>query len=477
MNGSSSFSEYVRVCVRRAPLFFAMISISFVVAFVWKITTTKTQYVIEGSIRISPSITAQQISDQYDLYSLTLGASDTATALIKNSDTIGEAFTACHLTNYDPGEFKERVSAERINGSDIIRVTVVFDDNWNNATVFTKSLLDIACEKIALSDIGGAKFNAEIVEDGIQNSVKGNFWPSVLTALMAALGAAALFLLIELVSFATDKTLRSSHRFEKFSRVPVIAAIPSTSRLSSGDRTGVKINNAYHILRSAVKYSKNKVRSVAVCSAIPKEGRTSVAIGLATALAETDAMVLLLEADMRRPNISMEMHIESTFGLADLLLGKTNLAATICKTSNRNLYVITAINNTNLSNISISDLLDSAVFDELLEAVQGQFDYVIIDTPSIETAPDATSVIGKVDCAVAVAKYDRTKIDAFRSSLDIFTASGGEMLGIVTLNTPQRTGIFGLFSNHYKGSKKKTAKTRNLGEVFNMADSPLSKKR
>ena len=477
MNGGSSFGEYVRVCARRAPLFFAMISISFVVAFIWSITTTNTQYVIEGSIRIEPSIVAQEISDQSDLYSLTNAASNTAIAYIENSDTIGEAFTACHLTDYDPGEFKTRVNAERVNDSDIIRVTVVFDDNWNNATVFTKSLLDIACEKVATSDFYGAKFTAEIVEDGIQNSVKGNFWPSVMTALIAAAAAAGAFLLLQLVSFATDKTLRSSHRFDKLSRVHVIAAIPSTSRLSSGDRTGVKINNAYHVLRSAVKYSKDKVRSVAVCSAIPKEGRTSVAIGLATALAETDAMVLLLEADMRRPNVSMEMHIESTFGLADLLLGKTNLAATICKTSNRNLYVITAINNTNLSNISISDLLDSAVFDELLEAVQGQFDYVIIDTPSIETAPDATSVIGKVDCAIAVAKYDRTKIDSFQSSLDIFTASGGELLGIVTLNTPQRGGFLGLLSNHYRGSKKKSAKTRSLGDVFNMADSPLSKKR
>ena len=66
----------------------------------------------------------------------------------------------------------------------------------------------------------------------------------------------------------------------------------------------------------------DKVRSVAVCSPSPKDGRTSVAIGLATALAETDSMVLLIEADLRRPNVSMEMHVESTFGLADLLLGE-----------------------------------------------------------------------------------------------------------------------------------------------------------
>lgn len=471
MKSGSSFGEYVRLCSRRSPLLFGMVSVTFVFIFVYMLLTTPTQYVFQGSIRLQSEISGQTIADQSDLASLSTAAANTSIGLIENTDTIGLALTATYLEE-NSADFLSRITAERINDSDIIKVTVVYDDDPTNATTFTYNLLSVACERISSTNFYGTTFTGQIVDRGSMIETRGRFTPSLLAALYGALAAAALFLLMQFISVITDKTLRSSDKFEKISSVPVIASIPSMSRLGNSDRTGAKITNAYRVLRSAIKYSQDKVRSVAVCSPSPKDGRTSVAIGLATALAETDAMVLLIEADMRRPNVSMEMHIESTFGLADLLLGKTNLASTICKTSNRNLYVITAVNNTNLSNINISDLLDSAVFDELLDAVQGQFDYVVIDTPSVELVPDATSIVGKVDCSVAVAQYGHTRVDSLRSSMDIFKASGGEMIGIVTTNAPQRSGFFGSISNYYKneGHKRKSKTSGKISAVFNMAN-------
>lgn len=443
MNSGTSFSEYVRRCSRRAPILFILLGVVFVGIFVYMIITTPDKYVFQGKIRMVAEVQAQTISDQSDLANISASAANTAIGLIENSDTVGAALTAAHLENeIDAAEFaKERVKAVRINDSDIIEITVIFDNDYKQATSFTYYLLTTVCSEISATNFYDTTFNGEIVEDGRQIDKQPAIVPSLLNAFYGACVTLALFLFVQFIAVITDKTLRSNDKFEKITRIPVIAAIPAFSRLGA-ERSAVKISNAYRVLRSAIKYSQDKVRSVAVCSPSAKDGRTSVAIGLATALAETDAMVLLIEADLRRPDISKEMHVESTFGLADLLLGKTNLAATICKTSNRNLYVITGINNTNLSTINISDLLDSSVFDELLEAVQGQFDYVVIDTPSVEQAPDSTSLIGKVDCAVAVVQYGHTKIDSIRSALDIFTASGGNLIGIVTTNTPQSSGMF-----------------------------------
>jgi len=446
--------------------------IVFVGIFIYMIIATPDKYVFQGKIRMVAEVQAQTISDQSDLANISTAAANTVIGLIKNSDTVGTALTSAHLENeIDAAKFaNERVSAVRVNDSDIIEITVIFDSDYKQATSFTYYLLTTVCNEISATNFYGTTFKGEIVEDGRQIAKQPAIVPSLLYALYGALAVLVAYLLIQLIAVITDKTLRTSDKFEKITRIPVIASVPAFSRLG-GERSAQKLSNAYRILRSAIKYSQDKVRSVVICSPSARDGRTSVAVGLATALAETDAMVLLIEADMRRPDISKEMHIESAYGLADLLLGnKSTLASTICKTSNRNLYVITGINNTNLSNVNISDLLDSAVFDELLEAVQGQFDYVIIDTPSIEVAPDATSLIGKVDCAVAVAQYGHTKVDSIRSALDIFTASGGNLIGLVTTNTPQHSGLFsntgeGLIRGSHASRRKNPLQSVN--DVFN----------
>jgi len=472
MHSGTTFGEYIRVCSRRSPILFGLMGGLFIFVFIYMIVTTPTQYVFQGKIRLVPSIQANTIAEQSDLANISSAAANTTIGLVENSDTVGLALQAAHMENdIDAGIFaSERVNAEAINNSEIIEITVTFDDSSEQATVFTYNLLQVVCSRLETTVFsGGTQFRGEIVEDGRQIDKQSAVVPSLLNALYAAGGALVLFLFVQLISVLTDKTLRSNEKFERMGNVPVIASIPAFSRLTgpNSDRSGARISNSYRVLRSAIKYSADKVRSVAICSPQAKDGRTSVAIGLATALAETDAMVLLIEADMRKPSVSMDMHVESTFGLADLLLGKTNLASTICKTSNRNLYVITGINNTNLSNVNISDLLDSSVFDELLEAVQGQFDYVVIDTPSVEIAPDCTSIIGKVDCTVAVAQYGHTKVDSIKASIDIFNASGGTILGMVTTNTPQHSGVFASLSSYGKQSRKARSRNNQINEVFN----------
>ena len=249
------------------------------------------------------------------------------------------------------------------------------------------------------------------------------------------------------------------------------------------ERSANQVSNAYRVLRSAIKYSKRGVRTIAVCSPSPRDGRTSVAIGLAQSLADTNAMVLLIEADMHRPNISRELRFDPVFGLGDLLLGKANLAATINKTSNRNLYVITAVNNVNMNSIDVCDLLDSDVFSELLKAVESQFDYVIIDTPAIELLPDAAAVAGKVDGCLIVAQYGHTRTDMMKYAIDVFDSLDSEVIGIVTTNSQRRSGAFGSVSRYYRTRNSRSGDTLlttlldNFFGVVNMVRSKLPGKK
>ena len=454
MNSGSAFSEFVQLCARRVFWLIGFLAAAFIVTFIYVFASTPQECIVKAQMRISSTQMAEGDSAARDKLELASILADDAINTIVNSDTIAVALQNSNLlTTYNPEAFKERVKAEK-NGNSTVLMTVNYEGSWLDAEVFMESFIS-TCESTINEYYAekGYDFKIDNSESGRTYDETSRAKPAFIWSLIIMLGVLVLFLIVQAISLITDRTLRGHQKFDKITDVPIIASIPSNSRVGNGERTGQKISNAYQTLRSAVKYSDKKVRSIAVCSAQPRDGRSAVAVGLATALAETDAMVLLIEADMRKPSISQLMKIESTFGIADLLLGKTNLAATICKTSNRNLYVITAVNNTNLSSVNIADLLDSVVFDELLESVQGQFDYVIIDTPSIGLVADATSVLGKVDASIVVAQYGHTNIDSLKSAIDIVKALGSQILGVVTTNAQQHAGIFNSNSKYYRSAR------------------------
>lgn len=451
---TSSFGEFIRLCARRSKILSAIAAASFFVVFIFVYSISTVKYETTTSIMINSNSTAATLADQNIKEELTSKTAAKCIDIIQNSTAVGAALEREKL-DYDPAAFTKNVTVEQTNQSSVLRITVVFPKDDIEALSFTKTLADVACETVELQFSGD--YTASSLEQATIRKTHSRLLPAFRAGLISlALGLLA-FTVWQIISLSIDKTIHTHDKITKFTKKTVIAAIPSKTRSHNDLQGNNKISNAYRILRSAVKYAEASPKSIAVCSPSPKDGRTSVAVGLATALAETNAMVLLIEADMRRPSVKMQMRIDSPFGLADLLLGKTNLATTICKTSNRNLYVITA-SNSSLSNVDIADLLDSDIMDELLEAVYEQFDYIIIDTPAVEIVPDATSISGKVDSCVVVAQYGHTRSDELSSTIEMLEGTGARILGIVTVNTPMRSGFMGSVTNYYSGDSYTPAK-------------------
>ena len=457
MNSNTSISEYLKLCAKRMTYLGLLSAVVFLVVLIAARIVTPVQYTLKGKLRIQSDVMGESISDQYNIAELSKSAALTSIGLIDNSDTVRAAMRDSKMPESDPAQFQKRVSVRQINDSNVLEVTVKFDSDRTLGETFTANLFKEANLVVQSTfEQSTPSFSAVVQEPARVNDISRPWLTALLAGLQSVAVTAACFFVFNIISLAADRTLRSSAKFETLTRVPVIAAIPPVSRLMGSERGAGQVSNAYRVLRSAIKYSKKGVRSIAVCSPSPRDGRTSVAIGLSQALADTNAMVLLIEADMHRPNISRELRFDPVFGLGDLLLGKSNLAATINKTSNRNLYVITAVNNVNMNSIDVCDLLDSGVFSELLEAVENQFDYVIIDTPSIELLPDAAAVAGKVDGCLIVAQYGHTRTDMIKYAIDVFESIDTDVLGIVTTNSPQRSGAFGSVSRYYRSQNSRT---------------------
>ena len=482
MNSNTNIAEYLKLCAKRMSILGLLVAIVFPVVLITARIMTPVQYTITATMRIQSDVMGESISDQYNISELSRSAALTSISLIDNSNTVQKALEDTKIRNMDPAQFQKRVTVRQINNSNVLEVVVVFDSDATLGETFTSNLMKEARSYIKKEfELSNPSFSGVFEDEGRVTDINSPWLISFGWALAAVGMTAAAFFIYNVFSFAADRTLRSSSKFETLTRIPVIAAIPPVARMIGTERNVNQVGNAYRVLRSAIKYSRKGVRTIAVCSPSPRDGRTSVAIGLAQSLADTNAMVLLIEADMHRPNISRELRFDPVFGLGDLLLGKANLAATINKTSNRNLYVITAVNNVNMNSIDVCDLLDSDVFTELLKAVESQFDYVIIDTPAIELLPDAAAVAGKVDGCLIVAQYGHTRTDMMKYAIDVFDSLDSEVIGIVTTNSPRRSGAFGSVSRYYRSRNSHTGDSLittlldNFFGVVNMVRSKFSK--
>ncbi|MDR1565520.1 MAG: polysaccharide biosynthesis tyrosine autokinase [Oscillospiraceae bacterium] len=457
MGSTTIIGEYIRLCAKRYKWLIAAVAAIGIGTFIITFIFSSTIYEASTSLLIETSTGAQTLEDKYRQTQLTKEVAKNCVGLATSSTNINQALKAAK-SDLRASEFAKNVHAEVVEDSSVIRITVKYKNSDVQAMALAQGISKVVQERIdeRFQAEGAAEpeYRAVINETAGISSEVNRIVPALTNGLIAFVIAVLGFLIYQMVAVAADKTIRGHEKITRSTQRAVIAAIPSVGRgaKDAGDVSGSKVGNAYRILRSAVKYAKGSPKSIAVCSPAPKDGRTSVAVGLASALAETNAMVLLIEADMRRPSMKMQLRVDSPFGLADLLLGKTNLATTICKTANRNLYAITAASTSNLSNIEIADLLDSDVMDELLEAVYSQFDYVIIDTPAAELVPDATSVSGKVDGCLLVCQYGRTHSDDLASTLEVLEGTGARVLGIVTTNSSKK-GFLSQGNNYYTQSR------------------------
>lgn len=148
-------------------------------------------------------------------------------------------------------------------------------------------------------------------------------------------------------------------------------------------------------------------RTVLVTSAVPGEGKTTVAVNLALSLAQKGCKVLLIDGDMHKTNVADVLQSDfSDGGLHEVLEGELTVREAITFLPDSGLYVMPAGRATAKS----TDLIASSAMEKLLEEVYDYADYIIIDTPPVAVLSDAI-VLGKyADGFLYVVRRDRARL-------------------------------------------------------------------
>ena len=234
---------------------------------------------------------------------------------------------------------------------------------------------------------------------------------------------------------ASEKSKRRSHRSEYL----------------LNKETPFDVTEAFRNLKASLSVSVPKKENgvaIMVTSAYPEDGKTTVTTNLALMFAQSDAKVVLVDADIRKGCIAKYFKRKSAPGLSDCLSGQATLDEVI-----HNSHV-----NENLSYITCGthsprpyELLESEEMKKLVQELRTRFDYVIIDTPPVLLISDALALSPSTDGTVLVCRHQVSYISDIERALNTLQFAKAKVLGIVVndYKAPKVSKIYGGYKKYY----------------------------
>jgi len=172
--------------------------------------------------------------------------------------------------------------------------------------------------------------------------------------------------------------------------------------------------------------TQRPIKTLAVTSPVAGDGKSTAALNLAIVTSmSVGRKTLLVDCDLRRPQVHRALGIEPRVGLAEVLLGQASLDEAIVKVDGLDLQVLPVRSQPS----NPSELLASPEMARLVEEVAARFDRVIFDTPATLGMPDAKTVSDLCDGLVLVVRQDFTPREDITQALDVLERR--RLLGVV----------------------------------------------
>jgi capsular exopolysaccharide synthesis family protein len=290
--------------------------------------------------------------------------------------------------------------------------------------------------------------NAELVQRATAPTSPSSPQTKRNTIFGALLGLVLGFGLVFLID-RLDSRLHDLAAVEDAYGLPILAAVPYSPALRLVRRTDQlpAEAEAFGLLRARLRYFNvdRDVRSLLITSALPGDGKTTVALNLAVAAAlGGSSRVLLVEADLRRPTLARTLDIESGPGLAEVISRSISLTEAlqwvpVHRRSNGSgpivgfdVLVAGAIPP------NPAEQMESQSMKKLLTTINGRFDLVIIDTPPVSVVSDAIPMMRQVSGVVVVSRIGKTSRDAAIHLGEELRRLDAPTLGVVANGVPSR---------------------------------------
>ncbi len=235
-----------------------------------------------------------------------------------------------------------------------------------------------------------------------------------------------------------DNRIKDADSLAKFADAPVMGVIvddPKTNRHPIATRAGnrnIRAEN-FRQLRANLQFANvdEHPRVIAVTSSIPEEGKTTVAINLASTLAEAGFSVCLVDADLRRPTVAKVLGLVSPVGLTSVLIQQISLQD-VLQHAGSSLYVLAS----GPTPPNPSEVLASSYVRDVIRSLLDSVDYVVIDTAPLLPVADGSEVAALADGTLLVARHGLTTDTNVRRAVQTLNRVDAKLLGVVLNRTP-----------------------------------------
>ena len=237
---------------------------------------------------------------------------------------------------------------------------------------------------------------------------------------------------------AMNNTIRSAADVEEKLRLPLLGMIPLLKTRGKKHnplgnvyfrQTEPGFSEAIRTVRTSISLDnmEHPHKVMVVASSTSGEGKSTVALNLAYAFAQSEK-VLLLDADMRRPSIAKSLNAPNDKpGLAELLAGDATLAQCVLRDKKGMMDLLLP----GSSPADPSQLLSSERLVNALLVLRRNYDRIIVDTPPILPVSDGLLISIQADAVIFVAKSDSTSTQQINQALDLLLRVNARVTGIV----------------------------------------------
>jgi polysaccharide biosynthesis transport protein len=258
---------------------------------------------------------------------------------------------------------------------------------------------------------------------------------------LSLMGGIALGVGVGLLRDLMDRVFRTRTQVQSLLQIPCIAMVPllKTSRLrrkqlaakAPVERIVARdasvfwrvVDSPFSIFAEAIRsirlathyYGNEPNRVIGFTSALPNEGKSTIAAAVAQLTAKAGYRVIIVDCDLRISSLSRSLAPNAKIGIVDVISGARSLEEAIWKDPATNLFFLPAIKTAPLFS---SEVLGSEPTKILIDTLRASFDLVIVDLPPLVPIVDARAAAHLVDCMILVIEWGRTKINVVRHALD-----------------------------------------------------------
>lgn len=285
-------------------------------------------------------------------------------------------------------------------------------------------------------------------------------WPNkYLIFFLAGLSGLIIGVTGALVMEGLDNGYRTSRDLEEIFKIPAITMVPLMDKNKKGIQTGLAdfiIDKPYSAVAEAIRSLRVSlalrhnpdVKVISITSSVPGEGKTTLSLWLARAMANSGKKTLLIDCDLRRPSVHHFFNDKNEITLVDVLLGKNSAEELISVDQKTGLHRIYA----RPMEKGEADILSSGGMEQLITHLRDVYDLIILDTPPSLAVSDSRILSKLADKVLYVVQWKKTPREVVNTAVRHLLRDDIDIAGFVIsqVNTKEHAKYhFGDMGSYY----------------------------